>query len=116
MPKMEIPMAQYLLTEDQKTLLRGLVPGLKSARIGLNWAVILSSRMAVIFEDGQTNLRALGWSKATRADFNQFVEHGFFRVTKVDRMGLPSKYMLDDALIIQAVENDFQTPESFPEA
>ena len=101
-------MAEYMLNDKQKQLLQALVPGLKQARIGLDWSVVLGARITAIFETGQINLRSLGWHHADRRDFDQFVAQGFFKVTKHNRIGEPSAYALNDQLVIEAVENQFQ--------
>ncbi len=105
-------MAEYLLNDKQKQLLTALVPGLKRAKIGLDWSVVPGARITAIFENGQINLRSLGWHLAERKDFDQFVEQGFFKVTKQNRVGEPTGYLLNDALIIQAVENSFQIADA----
>jgi len=102
--------AEYVLNDKQRQLLRMLVPGLKQEKIGLQWDVVLGANITAIFENGKINLRSLGWHHADHHDFDQFVNQGFFRVTKHNRIGQPSSYALDDKLIIQAVENDFRLP------
>jgi hypothetical protein len=109
---MENMMAEYALDEKQKHLLQALVPGLKQARIGLEWTVILGAHINAIFETGHINLRSLGWHRAERKDFDQFVAQGFFTVTKRNRVGEPSVYTLNDDLIIRAVESGFQQPDA----
>jgi hypothetical protein len=101
-------MVPFLLNAEQKTLLHSLVPGLKSARIGLNGKVILSTHLTFIYEDGRINLRSLGWEKQRSPTSTNLCHRVFFQVTDFDRMGVPSKYLLDDALIIQAAENYLQ--------
>lgn len=107
-------MAHYQLSDRQKQLLRALVPGLKSGNIGLNWAVVLGAHNTAIFDDRHINFRSIGWHLAERADFDQFVAQGFFRITKSNPFGAPSGYALNDALIIKAVESDFLMPETVP--
>lgn len=109
-------MAQYQLSDKQKQLLRALVPGLKSGEIGLNWAVALGANITAIFDDRHINFRSLGWHKTDRADFDQFVAQGFFRVAKSNSFGIPSSYALNDVLIIEAVESDFLMPDNAPSA
>ncbi|HLU10456.1 MAG TPA: hypothetical protein VK003_12375 [Oceanobacillus sp.] len=105
-------MTHYQLSDKQKQLLRALVPGLKSGAIGTNWTVALGARNTAIFDDRHINFRSLGWHLAERADFDQFVSQGFFRVAKSNTFGIPSHYALNNALIIEAVENDFLMPDT----
>lgn len=104
-------MAEYVLNDKQRHLLRRLAPGLKQAQIGLEWNVVMGANITAIFESGKINLRSLGWHHANHEDFEQFVDQGFFRVTKHNRIGQPLGYVLSDKLIIAAVENNFLLPD-----
>lgn len=107
-------MAHYLLSDKQKQLLRALVPGLKSGDIGLDWSVVMGAHITTIFDNRRINFRSLGWHKAEQTDFDQFVSQGFLSVSKSNRVGVPSSYALNDALIIEAVESDFLISDTAP--
>lgn len=103
-------MAEYKLNDKQRQLLRALVPGLKQAKIELEWQVMHGARFTAIFGNGKINLRLLGWHQADHGDFDQFVDQGFFQVTKHNRQGQPVRYRLNPEGIVQAVENGFLFP------
>lgn len=103
-------MAEYNLNDKQRQLLRVLVPGLKLAKIELEWQVRHGARFTAIFGSGKINLRLLGWHQANHRDFDQLVDQGFLQVTQHDRQGQPVRYRLNHKDIIQAVENGFLLP------
>jgi predicted nucleotide-binding protein len=51
------------------------------------------------------------WIKARMADYSKFVKCGFFEIARTGPDG-PEIYVLDDALIIQTVENNFDPVSS----
>jgi hypothetical protein len=110
MPTREATMAEYLLNDKQRQLLRALVPKLKQAKIGLVWHVVHGASITAIFENGKINLRSLGWHKADHRDLDQFVDQGFFQVIKQSHQRQPMTYSLNGTFIIQTVENGFLLP------
>lgn len=103
-------MAEYSLNDKQRQLLRVLVPGLKQAKIELEWQVMHGARFTAIFGNGTINLRLLGWHQANHHDFDQLVDQGFLQVTHHNPQGQPVRYHLNHEAIIQAVENGFLLP------
>lgn len=105
-------MTTYLLTEKQKTLLRSIAPGLKDGSVKNEWFLITGDdRILGIFGlDDDGRLWNEVWSKVTHADFEIFEQNGFLSCISFDASGFKTGYALNEAKILDAVENDFQLP------
>jgi len=105
-------MPKYQLTEQQKNLLRSLVPGLRSGQVKSDWAIVSGNdRILGIFgldDDGQ--LWRDTWDGVKYSDLEVFEGYGFFKHTRTDKHGIKTNYALNEAAIIEAVENDFEMP------
>lgn len=104
-------MPKYQLTERQKNLLRSLVPGLKSGQVESEWIIVYGDdRILGIFgldDDGQ--LWRATWDGVDYSDLEVFEDCGFLKHTRIER-GIKTNYILKEAAIIEAVENDFEIP------
>jgi len=93
--------AQCILSERQKGLLRSIVPGLKDGSVETEWVVywtLRSIRIRGLSDEIWTNV----WKdKIKPADFDVFAECGYF-IEKAE-----GKYSLVEQAIIEAVDRDF---------
>jgi hypothetical protein len=97
---------------EQEALLSSLVPGLKLKIIGLQWGVSFShegTRISANLRHKDINYVELGWGKATKADFNKFVQYKLF--TSEGVKGMYHQYTLDDVEILRAHERGFDFPD-----
>ncbi len=105
-------MPKYQLTERQKNMLRSLVPGLKSGQVESEWIIVYGDdRILGIFgldDDGQ--LWRDTWDGVKYSDLEVFERYGFFKHTRTDKHGIKTNYALNEAAIIEVVENDFEMP------
>jgi len=95
-------MADCYLTDRQKDLLRSLVPGLQDGMVKTDWMIVTDrGRPTGIFGLEDDELFRNIWKEATEADFDTFVDCGFFRWKG------GSRYTLNTGKIIYEIENNF---------
>lgn len=109
-------MSSYQLTEKQKKLLRSVVPGLKDGTVKTEWTLLTGDdRILEIFGfNDEGVLWREGWDKVSHADFEVFERNGFLYCTRFDQNGFKVSFALDEAKILEAVENNFELPFTSP--
>lgn len=92
-------------------MLRSLVDGLKAGTVKREWILLHGDdRIGSIhgLDDDGTLWREV-WDGVEDADLNDFVKCGLFELAGYDqRLGIPNRYYLKEALIVEAVETDFE--------
>jgi hypothetical protein len=104
---------KYPLTTRQKRLLRSIVPGLLNGTVRTRWLVLIEPDVDTL-ELVVKNISGLddetwgeNWKdKVQPADFDIFVQYGFFIRTG------KQNYSLNEQMIIDAVNNDFEISEA----
>ncbi|MBZ0298504.1 MAG: hypothetical protein K8J31_02135 [Anaerolineae bacterium] len=96
-------MPDCYLTDRQKDLLRSLVPGLEDGTVATEWSYAYGGGeiLGIFGLDDQGELWRNVWKGVTRADFDEFVACGFFRM-KAD-----GGYIVRSQMIIDAVARNF---------
>lgn len=104
-------MPKHQLTDRQKNMLRSIVPGIKSGQVESEWIIITGDdRILGIFGlDADGQLWRDTWDGVDYSDLEVFEDCGFFKHIRIER-GIKTNYILKEAAIIEAVENDFEMP------
>lgn len=108
-------MAKYPLTERQKDLIRSLAPGLRDGTVETEWTVARSigtpaKGIPITILRLSNDLLLSGWKDVKTADFDAFVQCGFFNQKS------QTSYTLNEALILDAVDHNFADDEPTPSA
>ncbi len=94
-------MAEYSLTEKQKDMLRSIVPSLEDETLNKEW-IYGDDRGEIKFIKGlNPQLWEMNWQGVTKADFDDFVDCGFFRQKS------EKTYTINAQKIIDAVHDNF---------
>ena len=109
-------MAVYMLTDKQKSLLRSIAPGLTDGSVKPELTLITDSTgiIFVVGLDDSGQLWREVWNGVTHTDFEVLERNGFLYCTGYDNYGSKNRFALDEARILDAVENDFKIPDPVP--
>jgi predicted nucleotide-binding protein len=102
-------MNECQLSEEQKILLKAIVPGLKSGIVKTEWTLVSGDNriMSIFGLDDDGSLWRNHWEKVQYSDFDDFAECGLFRLKAKNSYGIPTNYSLHKQRIIELVESNF---------
>lgn len=104
-------MNEYELVERQKKMLRSLAQGINEATVG---TYCIASRggneVDMFFPEAKKNPE--NWDIITEADISTFLDLGFLRMIKLDNLGLPGSFTINEYKVLKAVEDNFQIPDN----